>query len=318
MHTEDNTAIEANQKLEARNGGHARLFLGWAAVGITVIFTCVWTFWGIVENFHEGWYSKSVWENLLMLFFQYLSVPIVFCALAVVSIRWRIAGIVLHIAAALFLLWFFRNAGFSVVGLMIVLPIALLGLMYFFGRPQPKKWAYRLIVALPLLIVLAVMPWKLVQVSQRIDDGDFGVRTVDSNGVSLVWAPRGPGWPEGGVSYGEAMERCRYLSEDGTALMDEPQDIWRLPTAEEAVRSMMLHGENAGGVWDDAAKAARYKITPDKETPLWDPHSRIIYYWTQTQSGGDQAYIIVYDGGVYPRSRDSVYGYLSFRAVKAP
>jgi hypothetical protein len=29
--------------------------------------------------------------------------------------------------------------------------------------------------------------------------------------------------------------------------MEEEQNIWRLPTAEEAVRSLMLHGENAGG-----------------------------------------------------------------------
>ena len=77
-------------------------------------------------------------------------------------------------------------------------------------------------------------------------------------------------------------------------------------------------GENAGGVWDDAAQTARYEITPDKETPLWDTHSQIIYYWTQTQSGKGKAYIIVYDGGVFARNRDSVYGYLSFRAVKDP
>lgn len=309
----------ADQKPAAKGGsGRLRLIIGWAAVGITVIFTCVWTFWGIVENFHEGWYSESILENLLMLFLQYLSVPAVFCALAVVSVRWRAAGLALHAAAALFLLWFFRSAVFSVVGLMIALPIAMLGLLYFFGRPQPKKCAYRLIAVLPLLIVLTVTPWRLAQISKRVDDGDFGARFVAGNGVSLVWAPRGPGWPEGGVTYGEALKRCRYLSEDGTELMDEPQDIWRLPTAEEAVRSMALHGENAGGVWDGAAQAARYEITPDKETPLWDPHSKVIYYWTQTQCGEDKAYIIVYDGGVYPRSRDSAQSYLSFRAVKDP
>ena len=172
-----------------------RQIIGWIAVGITTVFVCVWTYWGIVENFHEGWYAESVWENLFMLFIQYLSISIVFCALGTMSIRWRRVGFALHIAAAVFLIWFFRGAVFSVVYLMIAIPVAALGLLYFFGRPQPRKWAYRLLVIPPLLIVLAVTPWKLVQVSQRIDDGDYGMRTVEGNGVTLVWAPRGPGWP---------------------------------------------------------------------------------------------------------------------------
>lgn len=311
--SQDTTAVSDNKR-------HDRMprVIGWIAVGISAIFICIWTYWGIIENFHEGWYSESVWENLFMLFLQYLLVTMVFCGLAVVAIRWRRVGLALHIAAALFLMWFFRSAAFSVAGLMIALPIALLGLLYFFGRPQPKKWAYRLVVIPPLLIMLAIMPWKLVQVSQRVDDGDYGIRTVQGNGVTLVWAPRGPGWPEGGVSYDEATERCRYLSEDGTTLMDEPQDIWRLPTVEEAVRSMSLHDENAGGEWDADAQTSHYKVKPDKETPLWDMHSQIIYYWTQTGYGEGRVYIVVYDGGVYTRSRNSIYGYLSFRAVKDP
>jgi hypothetical protein len=100
--------------------------------------------------------------------------------------------------------------------------------------------------------------------------------------------------------------------------MDTPQDIWRLPTADEAVRSMMLHGENAGGAWDAQAEKAVYEVMPDKETPLWDVHSQIIYYWTaDTPAGGeDRAYIIVYNGGVFERRKADSYGYLSFRAVK--
>ena len=81
--------------------------------------------------------------------------------------------------------------------------------------------------------------------------------------------------------------------------MDTPQDIWRLPTVDEAVRSMMLHGENAGGVWDEEAETAIYEVTPDKETPLWELHSQIIYYWTADTATEDEskAYIIVYNGG---------------------
>lgn len=290
--------------------------IGWVAVGITAVYTNLWTYWGIVENFHEGWYSPSLFENLLMLFAQYLLFTIAFIVLAVVSIRWPKVGLGLHIAVGLFFAWFFNSAHFNVVGIMIVIPLLALGLLYFFGRPEPRKWAYRVIIILPLLIILSVTPYKLIQVSQRVDDGDFGMRTVEGNGVTLTWAPRGPGWPDGGISYDEAVERCRYLSEDGMTVTDEIQDIWRMPTVDEAVRSMMLHNENAGGVWDGDTEKATYKKRPDKETPLWDPHSKIIYYWVQGDAGAGEAYIIVYHGGVYTRKRDSHYGYLTFRAVK--
>jgi hypothetical protein len=294
----------------------ARRVVGWIAVGITAVYTNLWTYWGIVENFHEGWYSTSIFENLLMLFIQYLLFTIAFVVLALVSIRWPKAGLGLHIAVGLFFAWFFNSASFNVVGIMIVIPILALGLLYFFGRPEPRKWAYRIIVILPLLIILSVTPYKLIQVSQRVDDGDFGPRTVEGNGVTLTWAPRGPGWPDGGISYDEAVERCRYLLEDGMTVTDEIQDIWRVPTVDEAVRSMMLHNENAGGVWDPDAEKAAYEKRPDKETPLWDPHSKIIYYWVQGNAGAGEAYIIVYHGGVYTRKSDSHYGYLTFRAVK--
>jgi hypothetical protein len=293
--------------------------LGWIAVAVTVAFTGIWSYWGIVENFHEGWYSPSLADNLAMLFFQYLSVPLVFMALGLFSLRFPKIGLGVHVVLAAGAAWFFRGASFQVLELMIVLPILGLGLLYAFGRPQPRKWAYRLILAVPVLIILCVAPFKLAQVSQRVDDGDFGARLVQGNGVALVWAPRGPGWPDKGVPYDEAEAICRRLSADGTTLMETDQNVWRLPTAEEAVRSMALHGQNAGGAWDEAAKKASYRITPDKETPLWDPHSQIIYYWAGGDTGKDDtAYIVVYDGGVFTRQKISRYGYLSFRAVKDP
>ncbi len=50
-----------------------------------------------------------------------------------------------------------------------------------------------------------------------------------------------------GVPWEEAVRRCRHLTEEGTALADTPQDVWRLPIVEEAVRSMHRHGNNSGG-----------------------------------------------------------------------
>ena len=44
-----------------------RLVLGWVGIAITVIISSVWAYWGAIENFHECWYSESIWENLFML-----------------------------------------------------------------------------------------------------------------------------------------------------------------------------------------------------------------------------------------------------------
>lgn len=294
------------------------MILGWMGVFITVIFSSIWAFWGAFENFHEGWYSTSIWENIFMLIFQYLLFTILFVFLAIIILKWKKIGLLLHFALGGFCIWFFSGAGFDVLGLLIIIPFIVLGLLYYFGEPQPKKWAYRLVILIPLIIILAILIPQGIKVSQRINDNDFGMRIVEGNGVVLAWAPRGPGWPDKGISWREAQELCKYLSRDGSTIMEEEQNIWRLPTVDEAVRSMMLHGENAGGFWYPEEEKAVYKITPDKETPLWDVHSKIIYYWTSETSAQDerQAYIIVYDGGIFDKRKINHQGYLSFRAVK--
>jgi hypothetical protein len=298
--------------------GKKKSVIGWIGVLITLTFAGLWAYWGAIENFHEGWYATSIWENLFMLVFQYLLFAIVFTFLAMAAMKWKRIGLILHIGLAGFCVWFFSGASFHVLGLMIVLPIAALGLLYFFGEPKPKKWAYRLLIVIPLTIILAVSIPQGIKVSRRINDGDFGMRIVEGNGVKLVWAPRGPGWPDQGTTWEEAQYICRHLSADGTTVMEDEQNNWRLPTIEEAVRSMSLHGENAGGVWDPEKRKAVFDKTPDKETPLWDVHSRVIYYWTSEDSAFDErfAYIIVYHGGVFPKMKSDGQSYLSFRAVK--
>ena len=253
-----------------------------------------------------------------MLFFQYLLFSIIFVSLAVIILKWKKIGLALHFIVAAVSFWFFSGANFSVSGLMIVIPIIALGFVYYYGEPKPKKWAYRLLIAVPLIIILVISIPQGIKVSQRFNDNDFGMRIVQGNGVTLAWAPRGPGWPDKGTSWDEAQRICKYLSEDGTAIMEKEQNIWRLPTVDEAVRSMMIHGQNAGGVWDPIQGKASYERTPDKETPLWDVRSQVIYYWTADTSVQDerQAYIIVYHGGVYDKLKTDGESYLSFRAVK--
>jgi hypothetical protein len=111
---------------------------------------------------------------------------------------------------------------------------------------------------------------------------------------------------------------CQHLSEDGLTLAPAPLHIWRLPTVGEAVRSMARHGQNSAGLWDAEIAKATYKTTPDKESPLWNIHSQVIYWWTATAVDEEHAYIIVYDGKVWPRAKQFAPAYLGFRCVKQP
>jgi hypothetical protein len=79
---------------------------------------------------------------------------------------------------------------------------------------------------------------------------------------------------------------------------------------------MARHGQNSGGEWDAEAGRAHYETTPDKESPLWDRYSQVIYWWTASDLAEEKAYIIAYDGEVWPRPKDFGPAYLGFRCVK--
>lgn len=237
---------------------------------------------------------------------------------ALIILKWKKIGLFLHLGVAVFSIFFFSKASFQVLWLMIVIPICALGLLYYVGHPEPKRWAYRLIIFIPLIIILSIGISQGIRISKRVNDHDFGMRIVEGNDLTLVFAPRGPGWPDEGVSWNDAKNNVKYLAEDGYTLMEEEQNIWRLPTVDEMVRLMMLHNVNAGGIWDENTKKAAYEMMPDKETPLWDIHSPVIYYWTsdELESDPSRAYIIVYHGGIFTRVKSESQRYLSFRAVK--
>lgn len=299
--------------------------LGWLAALISTAIAGFWAVWGAIENFHEGWYLTSLWQNLALMFGQYLMPMLIFVLIGAVSVRWPRAGAALHLVAALFTAWFF-GLHHSAPLLFIVTPLSLLALLYWFGQPEPRRWALRLVAGLPVLIALGCMVEPIWRVSGRVNDGNFGARLVEGNGVSLIWAPAGPGWPLNldqargteAMTWSKAKERCQYLNAEGTALASAPQNIWRLPTIDEAVRSAARHGQNAGGVWDAEKQQAKYKIRPDKETPLWNPHSMVIYWWTDSELDEQRAWMIVYHGEVFPRSKRFAPAYFTFRCVKPP
>lgn len=198
-----------------------------------------------------------------------------------------------------------------------------------------RNLAYLAAVAVPVAIAFAVSAVNLPIVLTRLDDGDRGTRRIRGNGVDLLWAPEGPGWnwrqEYGGypswqalalwglepVGFGdkpgydwwrgryarqEEMNRydlCRYLGEDGRTLTDALQNIWRMPTVDELVRSLGRHGQNSGCTWKGPEPGrSACEVRPDKETPLWAPDRPPVYYWAFEEYGRRDAYFVAYNGRV--------------------
>ena len=284
-------------------------------MGISILITCIWAFWGIVENFHEGWYFESWLSNLGLMFVQYLSPMLLFMGVTLVSIIWPRFGGSLHMFLALLAIWFFQ-AFSNAATFLIILPLFGMGLLYWIGRSKPRKIAIWLAVGLPFFTLIFAGIEPAIRTSQRINDGNLQARLVHGNGVNLTWAPDGPGWPRSGTDWYEANQQCQHLTEDGLNIHSAPQYFWRLPTVDEVVRSMSRHAQNSGGVWNAGTGQAAYKTTPDKESPLWNVHSQVIYWWTATEVDDERAYIIAYDGKVWSRDKQFGPAYLGFRCVR--
>lgn len=300
-----------------RQDSKKQVIIGWLAVSISTLITALWAFWGIIENFHEGWYQDNLIENLGLMFVQYLSPMLIFLLIALIAIRWRKIGAILHFLAAILAIWFF-NAFSNAATFLIILPLAGIGFMYWCGTVTNRKLAYLIAIGIPLITLIASGIKPAVRVSQRMDDGNLQARLVIGNNVELVWAPAGAGWPEEGMNWRTAKQICHRLNLDGLSLSDSPVNIWRLPTVDELVRSMTFRGQNSGGIWDDVKEEAVYNFKPDKESPLWDVHSQVIYWWTATEADEASAFMIAYDGQVWSRSKDTILPYFGFRCVKSP
>ena len=285
-----------------------RLIIGWVTLAISILTACFWAYWGIIENFHEGWYHTTLRQNLVLMLLQYLAPVIITIVLSLVAIFRHKIGALLFLGIGIYLSSFVNNPIASV-------PFIILGALHWFSDFSPKKWKYRLVIFLPFLTLIICGIEPVMRVSGRMNDGDFGSRKISQNGVSLVWAPQGIGWPTDGVNWHEADSICSYLTEDGLSLAAKPQNIWRLPTVDEAAKSMQRHGLNAKGKLN-AEGIPEYEVKPDKETPLWNPHSKVIYWWTKTEINEKHAYIIVYDGKIWKRRKGFSANYLGFRAVK--
>jgi len=291
--------------------------IGWLAVGLSAAIACFWAMCGIIENFHEGWFYDRLMANLELMLVQYLSPLLIFITLAQLSIYLPRVGSLAHAALGLLLPVLLRQFNFTWI-VFITLPLISIGMLYWFGRPTPHKLASSLIIGLPMLTLIICGVGPAIRVVARVDDGNLQARLLEGNGVRLIWAPGGPAWPRTGADWYDATTRCRNLQLDGRTLSPISQNIWRLPSVEEAVRSMSLHGANSGGMWDSQNGKATYQAAPDKESPLWNVHSQIIYWWTATDVDDERAYIIVYDGKPWLRRKQIHASYLGFRCVRSP
>jgi len=304
-----------------------QLICGWIATGICIAVGVLWAIWGTIEAFHEGWWHPTL-ASRIEYALRYLTPMAAVLLFTLFAIRLPRLGAVLFFAGgAWFSWWIFSKSwpSISLAHFLSWLPVTLLvvavGLVWWFGRPEPRRLAYLLALAIPLLLVIVLAIEPLWRVTHRLDDGYRGARLVQGNGVTLVWAPAGPGWvtdAQHAVDWHEAARICAHLRADGLTLSHQPQHIWRLPTVTEAVASMTRHGVNCGGVWDTERGKATYQTKPDKESPLWATDAETIYWWTATEDGADRAWRITYDGVAWSKSKDLGMGSQGFRAVREP
>ncbi len=308
--------------------------VGWIAVGMATAISSLWAFWGVYESFHEGWYFDSLPENLVLTA-KYLTLMLIFWVLSLVPLRWpRVGGGLYGLFGIGFCIWIFTtrkvlSLGVVLSWLPVTFPLLFLGVLFWAGRPRPLRLAYKISILAPLAVAVVSGVEPVARIAGRVDDGDRGLRIVQGNGVRLMWAPEGPGWPRPdphdktwltewrGPTWEEAQRLCTCLTADGKYVAATPQNIWRLPTAEEVVRSMARHGSNSRGVWDAVNARASYATKPDKESPLWNPYSAIIYWWTATEQGGNRAFSIDFNGNIYNRDKNSDMGSQAFRAVRS-
>ncbi len=237
-------------------------------------------------------------------------------------------------APAGLMLTFFLSGGLAIIGILFWID-AYFKRKYPPDQATPRNWFRRnakaiIATAIPIGIALGTTIGNAPILFTRQDDGIRTERLIEGNGVRLIWAPEGPGWAKGSEGAGSNLNwnqialyglppigfdlkakdahrmatqaemdsfcLCRYLSADGKILMETPQNVWRMPTTHEFVRSLVHHGTNAGCEWDSVSHYANCDVIPDKESPLWATDYWPIYMWTYDEHDSAEAYFVNYNG----------------------
>jgi len=124
-----------------------RQVLAWVAVSISSAVLVLWSFWGSIEAFYEGWYQHSLWMNIALTIVQYLLPVLIVMVAAVASVLWPRFGSLLHVGLAVAVAVKFNTRSGR---LLIALPLGGLGALYWFGRLRGKRWALYSLCGLPV------------------------------------------------------------------------------------------------------------------------------------------------------------------------
>ncbi|HKJ27694.1 MAG TPA: hypothetical protein VJ965_08655, partial [Anaerolineales bacterium] len=327
-------------------------FPGWAAKSLMLVFTWIAAYWSIGELYHEGWWGRwynpaaylipvSIFLGLTLAAIRWPKVGggiiIAFGIFAGFFFGAPPVGVALVFLGGLFWLEGRRVAKLD-------------------ERPRNLRWTRLAVIPTVLIILGFSIYMAPVILTRQDDGDRTARRIAGNGvelvwapeGPGWNWQqPWGgyPGWDaialygldpvgmdwrskpgygrmEDGTWHhataGDMAEYnvCLYLDEDGLTLMDERQDIWRMPTVDEAILSMARHGDNAGCVWDGEYKVqVACEILPDKETPLWAPDLSPIYYWTVDEHDDSLGYFVSYNGFVSATTKNSGNPRHSYRCV---
>jgi hypothetical protein len=327
------------------------------ALGTLTLTTSLWMFWGTSEMYYEGW-GLPFPQPL-----AYLTPALICLLLTALCLRWpHIGGWLLIGVGGAFTFWWwgltYRRGGLSLISALEMVPVSTLLILTGWlilhsakSKQPPFRWRWYVSIGVPLLIFFGVSAVQLPQIMRRLDDGYRGERLIQGNGVTLIWAPAGPGWnwkqPWGGYPSWGSLARygkppiglktgdklgaapyseqemastglCAYLSADGLRLMDEAQNIWRMPTTDEVIRSLTRGGVNAGCTPPEGTGRATCESTPDKETPLWAPDQPPIYYWSGEEANSETAFYVSYNGYVNTQPKDWGNPRHGYRCVREP
>ncbi len=318
--------------------------------------------------YHEGWWGPFYIRLV------YLIPGTAFLLLTLLAIRWpKIGGWLIVVLGTAFTIFFMDihvvdgrlTIDRDVAGFLVSGPLVLIGVLFLIearnqrkrrvkGWQPDRRWIVRhgwsfAAISVPVVIFILMSVINLPMVLSRKDDGWRGISKIEGNGVSLIWAPEGPGWnwmqDYGGYPswdmvalYGKdpvginhklqrgdhasqsEMEKynlCLYLSEDGLHLEPEAQNIWRMPTIDDYARALTWRGENAGCTWDGKLNARLECLTQtNKETPLWAPNLSPIYYWAFEEYDEETAYFVSYNGWVNRANKAGGNPRHSYRCVR--
>ena len=269
---------------------------------------------GKYRELHEGWsYRRTLAQPRAdgrPDYLPWMFIPMVAGLLGL----WRPAiGVPAHLALATGI---FRLFEVREVGGLLGVPVLLLGGLYGYGRAVPVKWARRLLIGLPPSHRLSY--WRLSGLARFYAPGECRhVNAADQgNGVDFVWAPAGPGGTRRASPGSRRGGAASDLTADGSARAAAPQHVWRLPTVDETVRTMIWRGQNAGGTWNGGVGRASFRVMPDKEAAATGIHT------VRSSIGGRQtrsmrvAPIAWHQTAMSPLNKKVGAGYLACRCVR--